>query len=304
MSRSYCTIVTALILAIAFSRAVSQDYKASLESLLPSNGTIEGWSTTDSARIYGGKDLYLFIDGGADLFLEYGFRQALAIEYQNVGRASINLEMYEMNDPGASYGIYSIRSGEEGTPMDIGRGGSAHAYYVMFWKGRYYVSIAASDSTPECREGLEALARAVDRKLSDEGQIPRIVESLPKVNLLKAGYFRGFLGLSSLQIFDLADMGHMVDGAFGDYGDHTILCMRYAGTTQARQRLDDISRVLKSNGRFKNYRVRNNITQVTDTRNRTLCFGQSGPHIIVSISVKQSVAIASFTRAVSLLRVR
>jgi hypothetical protein len=42
-----------------------------ISSILPDS--IEGWSFPDSSELYVGEDLYRLIDGGADIFLEYGF---------------------------------------------------------------------------------------------------------------------------------------------------------------------------------------------------------------------------------------
>jgi hypothetical protein len=291
-----------VILAAALCRSVSQDQQRSFEALLPREGIIEGWSQVDSAGVYKGKDLYLFIDGGADLFLEYGFRQARASEYRNAGGQSLNLEMYEMNDPAGSYGIYSIRSGDKAAPIAIGQGGRLHPYYIMFWKGRYYVSVAASDSTRECRSGLEAVARAVDGNMHGEGRIPDIVNLFPREYLLRSGCFRGYLGLSSIPRFELKDLFHMIDGAFGIYGDHTLIFLRYNKAAEARERLEEISNDLKSDDRFKDFQRADLITSVADLQNRTLCFGQSGPYIIMSVSSKESVALASCKRGVSLLR--
>ena len=301
--RGYITFA-AIILAANLSLSIPQERKGSLLSLLPGDERIQGWTMSDTARIYEGKDLFLFMDGGADLFFEYGFQRVLAAEYRNAAGKSVDLEMYEMNDPGASYGIYSVHSGQEATPLNIGQGGSAHAYYIMFWKGRYYVSIAGSDSTEECRGGLETIARAVDRNLLQEGERPPIVQSLPKASLFKQGYFRGYLGLSTLRAIDFKDMFHMIEGAFGVYGDHTLVVMRYGSNTEARQRLAEITHELTLDGQFKGSEDRDKIMKASDTRNQQLCFGQSGSEIVISVSPEASVALASCKNAMRAVRAR
>ena len=304
MIKPYRFAFLLLTLVCAFSQSSSQDQDESLARLLPATGSVGEWSGVDSARIYKGKELYKFIDGGADLFLEYGFVQALAMDYQKASGESINLEIYEMRDPGAAYGIYSVRSGEDAAMMDIGQGGGAHPYYIMFWKERYYVSVAASDSTQECRIGLEAVARAVDRTVSGTGQTPVIVGMIPEKNLLAKGYFRGYLGLSLIQIIDLIEIFPVIDGAFGTYKDHTLIFLRYDSTAEARKRLESISSGLRSNRQFKNYQYRDGIAWVTDARNQTLCFSQSGPCLVLSVSSRSSIAVASCRSAVSSLHMR
>jgi hypothetical protein len=273
----------------------------SLLSLLPVGTKIPGWSQVDTARVYRGEELFHFIDGGADLLFEYGFRQALAIEYQNGGGESINLEIYEMNDPGAAYGIYSIRFADGATPIDIGQEGTAHPYYIMFWKGRYYVSLAGSDSTQECRSGLEAIARVADKNIHEQGQKPLIVELLPKDKLLKQRYFRGFLGVSTMRLFDEKDMFHSTEGAIGTYEDHTMLVLRYGSAAEAEQRLAEISAYLQSHRLFRNYTYRDQVSTMTDSKNRVLSFGRSGARIVVSIASDDSIAQATCKQATLLL---
>lgn len=286
-------ILLAFMVGATAPPAASQSQRDSLLSVVPPAGVFTGWSRTDSAQVYTGKDLYRFIDGGADLFFEYGFRQALAAEYHGGGNESINLEVYEMNDAGAAFGIYSVRSGSEAKPTDIGNGGSAHAYYLMFWKGRFYISVAASDSSTECRRGVEAIARAVDRNLLTKAQKPPIMGSLPIDNLIKEQYFRGYLGLSSIRLLELEEMFPASDGAVGTYGDHSLILLSYRSPSEARDRLADVISKMRAD---KNIRVspqRNEMVCVSDTKSRKLCLGRSRSLIIISVSSKETVAASA-----------
>jgi len=283
-------ILLALLVADAASAGASPSQREALVSLLPAADAMPGWSRRDSAKIYVGKDLYAFIDGGADLFFEYGFRQVVAAEYVEEGNASINLEVYEMDDAGAAFGIYSIRSGTEAKPADIGQGGSTHPYYVMFWKGRFYVSLAASDSSAACRKCMQSIARGVDQNLSATGQKPLIVEGLPTDRLMKEQYFRGYLGLSSVRLLELKEMFPATDGAVGTYGDYAMILLNYGGESEAEHRLAEMIGKLKSDERFKGFEQRDQLAKVTDRRNRTVYIGRSGSQIILTVSSNDAVA--------------
>ena len=291
----------ALVFTFGCSQADSQQHGGLLASLLPESGSIQRWSMPDTARIYRGTDLYRFIDGGADLFFEYGFGQALAADYQNTRGESINLEIYEMSDAGAAYGIYSVRSGEEAAPIDIGQGGSVHSYYIMFWKDRYFVSVAGSDSTAECRRGLEAIARAVDRKALTRGKKPDVLALLSPEKLLERRYVRGYLGLSTIHLFEADGMFPMHEGVVGTYRDHSIIIMRYANATEAHRRLETIGRDLKSNTRFRDYSNRDHMSTVRDGENQILCFARSGEYLVVAISSNEATAKISCKKTASTL---
>jgi hypothetical protein len=293
-----------VLIAVSISQSTSQNQTDSLFSLLPKDSITTGWSRVDTARIYRGEELFHLIDGGADLFFEYGFRQVMAVEYQNAGGESINLEIYEMNDPSAAYGIYSIRIADGATPISIGQEGSAHPYYIMLWKGKYYVSVAGSDSTQECRKGLEVIARGVDQNIPGRGQRPSIVELLPKEGLLTRKYFRGYLGVSTIRVFDEKDIFRSAEGAIGIYEDRTMLVLRYGNTAEAEQRLAEIKEYLKSNKRFQNYKHQDQISTAIDSKHRYLSFGQSGIYLVVAVSSVDSISQASCRGATLLLGTR
>jgi hypothetical protein len=297
-----CTQVFAVVLATLLLQVPPQDQRRSLLAQLPEHTEIHGWSRTDTARIYEGRELFRYIDGGADLFFEYGFRQVLAAEYSNAGGGQITLEIYEMNDPGAAFGIFSIRSGEEAAPINIGEDGSAHAYYLMFWKGRFHVTLAASDSTVECRGGLESIARAIDHNLSKEGRRSNLVHFLPKRNLLKQRYFRGPLGLSSARTLDVNGIFPILDGAVGTYDDHTTILLRYVSAIEAGEHLAAIDSSLRSDERYTGYQHRDQVRRIADKRNQSIYLGQSGSFIIVSISPNETIAGDSCRKAIALLR--
>jgi len=276
----------------------SQTQQDSLRALLP--GELHGWSIADSARIFEGNDLYQFIDGGADLFLEYGFQRVVTELYKNTGGSTISCEVYEMSDPGAAFGIYSIRSGD-GVPTDVGQGGSVHAYYVMFWKDRYYISIAATDSTAACRIGMDTIARSIDRNIAERGQLPCVVELILIEDLRKQQYVRGGLGLSTTRMFVGLGVFPALDAAIGTYPDHSLMVVQYNSTGDARKRLTNITRNFKSDKRFKRLRSGNQMTSVRDESNRTLCIKQSGTYLILSISSKEEIALVMCEQAVSSL---
>ena len=56
---------------------------------------------------YEGKGLYGYIDGGAELYLEYGFRK-LVVQEVVAHAHRVTIEIYQMKSPQAAFGIFSI----------------------------------------------------------------------------------------------------------------------------------------------------------------------------------------------------
>lgn len=60
-------LIATLGLAVAAAGAVGDP------GLIPPDGAAPGWTRAGTQKVYGPGDLYNYIDGGAELFLEFGF---------------------------------------------------------------------------------------------------------------------------------------------------------------------------------------------------------------------------------------
>jgi len=87
------------IVNIAFSQNITK--------LLPDNNEIKGWVKSGNSRIFEGERLYEYIDGAAETYHNYGFRQVITQDYKN-GNNQIVVDIYEMKDVKNTFGIYSI----------------------------------------------------------------------------------------------------------------------------------------------------------------------------------------------------
>ena len=257
---------------------------------------------TDTVHTYRAKELYLYIDGGAELFLEYGFRLVMVAEYRKGESSSIILEVYQMNDAPAAFGIFSLRSGDSAGPIDIGTEGCADSYYIMYWKDNIYVSVTASDSSAECRRGLETIARLADQKIFRIGEKPAIVQSLPDKGLLRGRYFRGPLGLAAIRSVNVIEMFPAVEGVSGTYADGAVILLRYADESAVRDRFSQIAAKLRTGGRFSAYRERDQMITVADQKNHSVCIGRSGPYIVVGFSPDNNAARSSCRNVIARCR--
>ncbi|MFH1574022.1 MAG: DUF6599 family protein, partial [Acidobacteriota bacterium] len=79
-----------------------------LASLLPGNNAVAGWSAADQPRFFGPGDLWEYINGAADGYLTYGFRQVVTAEYSHSETQSqAVIDIYRMQDPRNAFGIYT-----------------------------------------------------------------------------------------------------------------------------------------------------------------------------------------------------
>ena len=112
----------------------------------PEAGELEGWKPTGSPRQYVGEDLFLLINGGAEIYNEYGFKRVITREYKNVNGKPINLEVFEMTDSSSAFGMYSFKTGKSGKNIPVGNNGLLEDYYINFWTGRFLVTLTVFDT--------------------------------------------------------------------------------------------------------------------------------------------------------------
>lgn len=93
-----------LFLTITFS-AQAQQY---LISMLPEIYDLPGLEVDGGYEIYKGDNLFDLINGGADVYLEYGFSQLIFQNYKSPdNRSFLRIEIYEFDNPASAFGIFS-----------------------------------------------------------------------------------------------------------------------------------------------------------------------------------------------------
>jgi hypothetical protein len=115
------------------------------------------------SRTFTETSLYGYINGGAELYLEYGFDTLIVIELVSEGR-DIRVEAYRMKDPEAAFGIFSVSRFRCNSGPRLTQHLCRSAYQVQFAKGPYYVSIV-NDTGAEAdqRKSGEIAAFIIDQ---------------------------------------------------------------------------------------------------------------------------------------------
>lgn len=160
---------------------------------------IQGWQKFVPESVYGPDNLFEYIDGGAELYLSYQFRQLLALVYTREGFPEIKVDIFDMGNAANAFGVFS-HSRESVDEFVAPRVESEYASGLLtFWKGKYYISILAYPETDEQREVIKALARQLATTIKEDSPKPGIVSRLPIENLLPGSvrYFRHYIWLNS-----------------------------------------------------------------------------------------------------------
>ena len=140
-----------------------------LLSLLPGDGVPEGWARSDEARVFPGDALFSHINGGAELYLDYGFDR-LAVQDYTSGALEVRVEIYAMNDADGAGGIFGENSKGIELAEDFGVACTLDDYQIVFHRGRYYVSITCYEPNEAVAAAMAALAGAVDKAIIEEAE--------------------------------------------------------------------------------------------------------------------------------------
>jgi hypothetical protein len=214
------------VVAFGFSRMSTSQPPQSASSpgdrpLMPTAAAVPGWKQSEAGRVFTKADLYGYIDGGAEVFLEFGFDQLTLQKYRN-GSGEVAVEIYRMADAFASTGIYLMKCGKEARDPAFRERHTLNRHQLMFVRSRYYVTINNLSGADGMGPALVAFGAAVagalppDRPpstlgLPTEGQVPGTLR-----------FLRGPFGLQSIYTLgegDILQMGGKIVGAAANYKD-------------------------------------------------------------------------------------
>ncbi|MCL5125012.1 MAG: hypothetical protein M1511_11040 [Deltaproteobacteria bacterium] len=195
----YGALLVFCFLMVIFASQSVLSQGASIESLVLKVGP-DGWTMKDAPEMFTRETLFEHIDGQADLFIQYGFEKSVFAVYQkgNSSEDRIDLDIYDMGNPLKAFGVFS-RFRQEGGSAGIGLDSSLGDRYAIFYKGKYFVVLQATDANAST---LKLLANEVESRILDSSAPPKEIAYFPKSGLKPGSieYFPdGLLGYQFLR---------------------------------------------------------------------------------------------------------
>jgi hypothetical protein len=251
---------------------------------LPLSGEVDGWKSENEPKLYTGEKLFELIDGGADVYMEYGFEEAATAEYLK-GNDFILVEIYRMKDDAAAYGIFSSSNSSEGKKSDIGQDGFLFPYYLIFWKGNYYVSVSSNNDNPYLKDAIIKIGESIDNKIICTSKKPDIINllSIPEIRFDEVIFIRGNIVLNDLYSFDTQDIFKIREGVAGLAKTFRVFIFRYGSNEECNSFLNVSKSRLSENPKYKGLNEIDNGFILIDRDSKTIRIEASGRYILVII---------------------
>lgn len=158
--RATALLIAAVLTQPQAARAPSPD----LQRLLPAAAAVAPWKPSGDVARYDRTTLSHFIDGAAELYLQFGFSRAITQEYAR-GDDSVVCTIYEMADAKAASGIFFHGLSPQKTRLAIGDGAATAGFQLTFWQDRYFVVVETFSTGAEADRLLETFARVVEASI-------------------------------------------------------------------------------------------------------------------------------------------
>ena len=205
-----------------------------------------GLTASGKDRTFNRQTLYDYLDGGAEVYLAFDFREVFTRKYAGPGGREMTLDIYDMGSPAEAFGAFSCD--REDPPAGIGQESEYGPGLLRFWQGRYFVTVTASADDEAAAGAVLELGKDVVKQLGPPGPKPGLVSRLPAESLRpeRTSFFHSAVNLNNrffVASENLLRLDRSTDCVIAEYGAGgaepvTLLVVRYpdaAGALAARQ---------------------------------------------------------------------
>jgi len=132
----------------------------------PESNEAPGWVRSGETRMFTPENLYEYIDGGADKFIQAGLKTTKTQDYRYQNKLEATADIYTMNASESAKKMFASESSAEGQRVAVGDTAQLSKGSLLFVKGAHYVKLVAYQQPPEAGKALTELAQAIERKLA------------------------------------------------------------------------------------------------------------------------------------------
>lgn len=240
--RSVWAFALVTFVCLAVTGCSEKAGKSGLAGHLPDPDAVPGVVGMGEVSKYEGETLYDFLNGGAEIYFEYGISSIASAEYRTASDRGIEVSIYDMGSDAAAFGIYSNVRYAGADFVDVGNEGMLTLSSLDFYKGRYYCRLITFDTETETQAAMIDLGKALAANIIDAGSVPAIVGLLPEEGLVARSekLFRGPIGLNNIRYISSENVFNLGEGTQGvaagyeiDGTAYTVFVIEYVSEEEA-----------------------------------------------------------------------
>ena len=146
-----------------------------------------GWEQSGPKRQYAADNLFDYKDGSAEGYLIFGFARMQGIDCKS-GGDTLAIDVSEMTDADAAYGIFAANRDPSLPIAAIGMGGQVQPQSASFAKGKYYVEMVVIAARPDSDRtaALKVFVTGIEQRLEGRVTAPEALQWFPQENLASA----------------------------------------------------------------------------------------------------------------------
>lgn len=133
--------------------------------LLPETGEAAGWSKAGQTRTFEAGNLWQYLDGGAEKYVQAGVEKTVTADYRYRDGTEATADIHVMQAAAGAGRILESEPAAGSEPVGLGDEGRLYGASLTFRKGRYLVRLVAYQQAPQTGSALVALGRSIEIKL-------------------------------------------------------------------------------------------------------------------------------------------
>lgn len=211
-----------------------------LASSLPDR--VLDWKASGKDMVYDRTTLYDYLDGGAEVYLAFRYKEVLVRKFADASKNEINLDIYDMGTSAEAFGLFSCD--RQDPEAGLGQESEYGLGLLRFYQGRYFVSITASGDEAKAEAAILELGRKIAPQLGPAGPPPELLKLLPAAGQKKSrtSYFHNAVHLSNRYFVaseNILNLDEATECAFAEYAldsgeAGSLLLIRYPDGAKAQ----------------------------------------------------------------------
>ncbi len=131
----------------------------------PASNEVAGWAKTGDTRTFDAADLWKYIDGEAERYLNAGAQRVSTADYKFQNKVDAVVDIYTMGNAEGAEKILKSEPVVDVKPIQLGNEARVSSQSLVFRKGVYLVRIVVYEESVETQQAIVGLGQAIEQRL-------------------------------------------------------------------------------------------------------------------------------------------